>query len=114
MFPVFPVLFSVCSHFPAKGFIVFPAFPVSAARAMSTVSCIPFLHAGNTGNSGNWIALERLADSARVEQTWNNREQGSVEPTARGYNELVAAVPDELHAGRGDEFLPVQTLTEHG
>jgi hypothetical protein len=89
MFPVFPVLFPVCSHFPANGFIVFPAFPVSAARAMSTVSCIPFLYDGNTGNSGNRIALERLPGFGAVEQTWNDREPGSVEWQSlllRGYS----------------------------
>ncbi len=72
MFPVFPVLFPVCSQFAAHGFIVFPAFPISAARVMSTMSCIPFLHAGNTGNSGNsgnWIAIEGLPLWAR----WNRR-----------------------------------------
>jgi hypothetical protein len=69
MFPVFPALFPVCSQFLANGFIVFSVFPVSAARAMSTVSCIPFLHSGNTGNSGNWIAVEGLAPRA----PWNRR-----------------------------------------
>jgi hypothetical protein len=69
MLPVFPVLFPVCSHFPANCFIVFPAFSISAARAISTVSCIPFLHAGNTGNSGNWIATEGLPRRA----PWNRR-----------------------------------------
>jgi hypothetical protein len=53
MFPVFPVLFPVCSQFPAKCFIVFPAFPVSGARYMSAIPCIAFFHTGNTGNSGN-------------------------------------------------------------
>jgi hypothetical protein len=53
MFPMFPVLFPVGSQFAANAFIVFPAFPVSAARAMSSGSYIPFLHARNTGNSGN-------------------------------------------------------------
>ena len=69
MFPVFPVLFTVCSQFQANGLIMFPAFPVSAARAMSAISCIPFLHAGNTGNSGNWVAMEGLLHRA----PWNRR-----------------------------------------
>ena len=69
MFPVFPVLFPVCSQFPTNDFIVFPAFPLSAARVMSTVSYIPFLHARNTGNSGNSMAMEGLARRAR----WNRR-----------------------------------------
>ena len=45
MFPVFPVLFPVCSQSQANGLIVFPAFPVSVARAMSAIllflSCTP-------------------------------------------------------------------------
>ena len=69
MFPVFPVLFPVCSQFPANGFIVFPVFPVSAARAISAVSCIPFFSAGNTGNNGNSIEIEGLPRRAR----WNRR-----------------------------------------
>ena len=69
MFPVFPVLFPVCSQLRVSGFIVFPAFPVSAARAMSAISCIPFSFAGNTGNSGNWIAVEDLPRP----EPWNRR-----------------------------------------
>jgi hypothetical protein len=69
MFPVFPVRFPVSSQFPASGFMVFPAFPGPAARAMSAISCNPFLHAGNTGNSGHRIELERLPNRAR----WNRR-----------------------------------------
>ena len=69
MFPVFPLLFPVCSQFRTSGFIVFPAFPVSAARAMSAISCIPFLRTRNTGNSGNWIALKGLPRPA----PWNRR-----------------------------------------
>ncbi len=69
MFPVFPGLFPVCSHFPIRGFIVFPAFSVSAAHVMSIASCIPSLHGGNIGNSGNRIALEQLARPA----WWNRR-----------------------------------------
>lgn len=69
MFPVFPVLFPVCSQFPDKVFIVFPAFPVSAARFMSAISCIAFSHTGNTGNSGNWIEAEGLP----LRPPWNRR-----------------------------------------
>jgi hypothetical protein len=69
MFPLFPVLFPVCSPCQGNGFIVFPAFPVSAVRAVSAISSIPFLHAGNTGNSGNWTAMEGLPHRAR----WNRR-----------------------------------------
>jgi len=75
MFPVFPVLFPVCSQLRANGLIVFPAFPVSAARAMRASFRIPFLHAENTGNSENWIPMEELPRRAPVEQTWNDREQ---------------------------------------
>jgi hypothetical protein len=69
MFPLFPVLFPVCSHFSTPAFIVFPPFSVSAARAMSTVSCIPFLSGWNTGNSGNRRDVEVLARPA----PWNRR-----------------------------------------
>ena len=69
MFPVFPVLFPVCSQLRASSLIVFPVFPVSAARAMSTVSCIPFLRAGNTGNSGNLMVMEGLLHRP----PWNRR-----------------------------------------
>jgi hypothetical protein len=69
MFPVFPVLFPVCSQFPANGFIVFPAFPVSAARFMSAIFCIPFLFTRNTGNRGNWIEVEGLP----LPTPWNRR-----------------------------------------
>src|ERR1051326_8736096 len=75
MFPVFPVLFPVCSQLRASSLIVFPVFPVSAARAMSTVSCNPFLHAGNTGKwelDGNG----RTFASGALEQTWNKRGTG--------------------------------------
>ena len=69
MFPVFPVLFPLCSQLQPNGLIVFPAFPVSAARAMSAVFRIPFLQAGNTGNSGNWVGMEELPGRA----SWNRR-----------------------------------------
>jgi hypothetical protein len=69
VFPVFPVLFPVCSQCEPNGFIVFPAFPVSAVRAVSVSSCIPFLHAGNTGNSENWTATEGLPHRT----PWNRR-----------------------------------------
>ena len=73
MLPVFPVLFPVCSQFPANGFIVFPTFRASAARAMSTVSCIPFLHAGEQ----QWELDSNIGTctSSAVEQTWNHWEQ---------------------------------------
>jgi hypothetical protein len=69
MFPVFQVLFPVCSQFQANGLSVFPAFPVSAARSVSAISCIPFLLTGNTGNSGNWIEMEGLP----LRAPWNRR-----------------------------------------
>ena len=69
MFPVFPVLFLVCSQFQANGLGVFPAFRVSAARAMSAISYISFLFTGNTGNSGNWIEMEGLP----LRAPWNRR-----------------------------------------
>jgi hypothetical protein len=52
MFPVFPVLLPVCSQFQANGLGVFRAFPVSAARAMSAISCISFLFTGTLGTVG--------------------------------------------------------------
>ncbi len=69
MFPVFPVLFPVCSQFSGNRFIVFPAFSVYAARAMSAISCIPFLFTGNTGNCGNGIEKGGLA----FRKPWNRR-----------------------------------------
>jgi len=75
MFPVFPVLFPVCSQFPANGFIVFSAFPVSAARAMSTVPCIPFLHAGEHWEHWELDSNGSTCTSNAVEQTWNHWEQ---------------------------------------
>ena len=66
MFPVFPVLFPVCSQSLRNGFIVF-CFPVFAARGISAVSCINFLRSGNTGNSGNWIEMEGLP----LRASWN-------------------------------------------
>jgi len=55
--------------FTGNRFIVFRAFSVSAARAMSIGSCIPSLHGGNAGNSGNWIASEGRPRPGR----WNRR-----------------------------------------
>ena len=69
MFPVFPVLFPVCSQLRANGLMVFSVFPVSAARGISAISCVPFLFTGNTGNSGNWIAVEDLPRP----EPWNRR-----------------------------------------
>jgi hypothetical protein len=69
MFPVFPGPFPVCSQFQGHRFIAFLVISVSAARAMSTVSCIPFLRGGNTGNSGNRMAVAALARPA----PWNRR-----------------------------------------
>jgi hypothetical protein len=65
MFPAFPLMFPVCSQFQAMGFIVFPAFWVSAVHAISSISCIYFLRARNTENSGNWTTTEGLALRAR-------------------------------------------------
>ena len=74
MFPVFPVLFPVCSQFPTNDFIVFPAFPLSAARVMSTFSYSPFL-----AHQEHWEQWEldgngRTCSSSAVEQTWNDWE----------------------------------------
>lgn len=79
MFQVFPVWFPVCSQVHRQSFHRVPCVLSSAARAMSIVSCIPSLHRGNAGNSGNWRASEGLARPSAVEQTWNDREQVSVE-----------------------------------
>ena len=69
MFPVFPVLFPVCSQIPANAFNVFPMFSIPDARAISAVFCIPFSQPGNTGNNGNSIEIEGVARRAR----WNSR-----------------------------------------
>ena len=37
MFPVFPVLFPVCSHFAASAFIEFPVFSVVPACSISAI-----------------------------------------------------------------------------
>jgi hypothetical protein len=75
MFPVFPVLFPVCSQFPANGFIVFPTFRASAARAMSTVSCILFLHAGEHWEQWELDSNGSTFTSNAVEQMWNHWER---------------------------------------
>jgi hypothetical protein len=75
MFPVFPVLFPVCSHCPASGFMVFPAFPVFAARAVSSVSCIPFLHPREHWEQWEPDSNVGTFRLGAVEQTWNDREQ---------------------------------------
>ena len=69
MFPVFPVLFPVCSQIPANGFNVFSMFSVPDVRAIGAVFCIPFSQPGNTGNNGNSIEIEVGARPAR----WNIR-----------------------------------------
>jgi len=69
MFPVFPVLFPVCSQIPANAFNVFPMFSISDTRAMSAVFCIPFSLPENPGNNGNSVEIERVARRAR----WNTR-----------------------------------------
>jgi hypothetical protein len=69
MFPVFPVLFPVCSQFSATAFNVFPMFPVSATGEMDAVSSIGFSVVGNTGNNGNSMALVGLTARRR----WNKR-----------------------------------------
>jgi hypothetical protein len=69
LFPVFPVLFPVCSQIPANAFNVFPMFSVPDARAISAVFCIPFSQPGNSGNNGNSIEIESVARRAR----WNSR-----------------------------------------
>ena len=80
MFPVFPVLFPVCSQFRANAFNVFLVFSVSAADSISAVSYIPFLQAGN---DGTWIAIELLAclswTSSPTTTTGNDWEQISAE-----------------------------------
>ena len=78
MFPVFPVLFPVCSQIPANGFNVFSMFSVPDARAISAVFCIPFSQPGNTGNNGNSIEIEGVARRSPVEHPWNDWEQMSV------------------------------------
>ena len=74
MFPVFPVLFPVCSQISASAFNLFPMFSVLDARAISTVFCIPILQPWNTGNSGNSTEIEDVAESSPVEQPWNDWE----------------------------------------
>jgi hypothetical protein len=75
LFPVFPVLFPVCSQIPANAFNVFPTFSVPDARAISAVFCIPFSQPGNTGNNGNSNRDRRCCASSTVEQWWNDWEQ---------------------------------------
>jgi hypothetical protein len=71
MFPVFLVLFPVWSQFPGNRFIMFPAFPVSAARAMGANFLYSFV--------AHWEQWEldsnsRTSTSNAVEHTWNDRE----------------------------------------
>ena len=53
LFPVFPVLFPVCSQISANAFNVFPMFCVPEACAINAVFCIPFSQPENTGNNEN-------------------------------------------------------------
>jgi hypothetical protein len=69
LFPVFPVLFPVCSQILANAFNVFSMFSIPDARAIGAVFCIPFSHPRNTRNSGNSIEIEGVARRAR----WNSR-----------------------------------------
>jgi len=69
MFPVFPVLFPVCSQFPTHAFNVFLAFSVSAARAINAVSVFRFFAGGNAGNTENFIGSLAVAGSS----WWNKR-----------------------------------------
>jgi hypothetical protein len=84
MFPMFPVLFPVCSQFSANASIVFPAFLVSAARAINAVFCIRFLQAGNTGNSENSIAIERFARKARRNRRGTTGNRGAAVGPLKG------------------------------
>jgi hypothetical protein len=67
LFPVFPVLFPVCSQIPANAFNVFLMFSIPDARAICAVFCIPSSQPGNTGNNGNSIEIEGVVRRAR----WN-------------------------------------------
>ena len=80
MFPVFPVLFPVCSQIPANAFNVFSMFSVPDARVIRPVFCIPFSQPGNTGNNGNSIELEGVGHPARwnIRGTTGNRCQCAV------------------------------------
>jgi hypothetical protein len=52
MFPVFPVLFPVCSQFPANGFIVFPAFLFPRSRYEHSFLAFPSCTPGTPGTVG--------------------------------------------------------------
>ena len=75
MFPVFPVPFPVCSQSLANGLIVFPAFSVSAARAVSAISPIAFSSVGEHWEQWELDGRRRTCAKSPVEPTWNDWEQ---------------------------------------
>jgi len=78
LFPVFPVLFPVCSQVPANVFNVFPMFSVPDNRAISAVFCIPFFAALEYWEQWELNRDRRCCASNTVEQSWNDWEQISV------------------------------------
>ena len=75
MFPVFPVLFPVGSHFAANAFIEFPVFSVSATGSINAVLYRRFLYGWEHWEQWELNSNRRTSTARAAEQEWNDREQ---------------------------------------
>ena len=100
MFPVFPVLFPLCSQFPTNDFIMFPAFPLSAARAMSTVSIFPSCTPGTLGTVGTrwqWKDLVVERGGTDVERLGTNISETAIDPFNGEYSMSITHCKPQQH-----------------
>ena len=73
MFPVFPVLFPVCSQPWRNEFFMFPVFWISSldTRGHNGHIWLYLQPIRNTGNTRNTPETSRFGLGSHVEQTWN-------------------------------------------
>jgi hypothetical protein len=73
MFPVFPVLFPVCSQSSASEILKFPVFSVPGhdPYGLSVLVMAISSTTKNTGNIRNRIEMARFRRGAHVEHAWN-------------------------------------------
>ena len=78
MFPVFPVLFPVCSQSGSMNSLRSQCSGLPATTLMDAVVALwqYFQTTRNTGNIGNKIEASRVGLDSRVERTWNTGTTG--------------------------------------
>ncbi len=108
MFPVFLVLFPVCSQILANAFNVFSMFSISDARAISPVFCIPLLQAWEHWEQWELNRDRGLARRVRWNSRGTTRNRYSGSRSCRGSERL----PQRVEPIRLDRKIPSEWHTE--